>query len=384
MKKIYYFSFLLLLVAGNCGKGSSGDQPFTFIQDYSGERATPQELLLNRLSKSLQSSPRLIIGRIVPECFHMPNDYEEKAIDGIKFFISKEKGVLYYDSDRGPRDMRLYNTVKKTASKEDIKDIRAVGRSPRELRLRKGDFTVDIKEPHLLRNNDKAKPHVQGDAWTPATIEKIKNIQNGQFGAIVFERVGMMPLDWGAYIKQLLSAEKPAFYQLPAPPMCGHPDPFGAYYKKNYHFYHPVVEKVTLPNQLSSPVTAISNLAALVNTVAPNSATLSEERNNGAPPDLQEILHASDSADTAILKAYYDLLKPGGLFIFMSSSNAINRHGGCIFQHQEKYYSPFQDLDDPSMKAVYRSLLKRAGFKDVRFYKDPYFMEDVIFVTAKK
>ena len=383
MKKVHILCFPLFLLLGSCNqrssKGHLAGKGHTYLH-----RTEPKDLLA-KLPTHLQKEPRLIIGRTMPAYLRTPNDYEKVTIAGTTVFIPKSRGTCYVEGDGFTEEVS-----QRIAAYCQKKGITLRGTSctyfeSGQVALRTHDVTVDLED-----GGDKSSdaPHVQKNAWDPATVQQIK--KHGQkFGAIVFERVSTLPLYWDAYLQKLASHKDQHCYKFPDPvryryPMGGNRDLLKAHYDQGYHFYVPMI-KTTLPEAFPNASTAAPPTAypdpTLVTTVLPSVL------NPGKIPTLKDRLDAqapSNTETTNILKAYYDLLAPGGLFVFMSASSGVNRHGGCVFEYKGKRYSPFQDLDDPNMQAVYQSLLARAGFTEIKFKKDLYYTEDVLFIVAKK
>ena len=404
MKKVHILCFPLFLLLGSCNqrssKGHLAEEGHTLARICSQRsskghlagkghtylhRTEPKDLLA-KLPTHLQKEPRLIIGRTMPAYLRTPNDYEKVTIASTTVFIPKSRGTCYVEgdgfTDSIEQGIQAYCKNKGVAYTGWVR-INALESG--QVALRTHDVTVDLED-----GGDKSSdaPHVQKDAWDPATVQQIK--KHGQkFGAIVFERVSTLPLYWDAYLQKLASHKDQHCYKFPDPvryryPMGGNRDLLKAHYDQGYHFYVPVI-KTTLPEALPNASTAAPPTAypdpTLVTTVLPSVL------NPGKIPTLKDRLDAqapSNTETTNILKAYYDLLAPGGLFVFMSASSGVNRHGGCMFEYKGERYSPFQDLDDPNMQAVYQSLLARAGFTEIKFKKDLYYTEDVLFIVAKK
>ena len=385
MKKVHILCFPLFLLLGICSqrssKGHLAEEGHTYLH-----RTEPKDLLA-KLPTHLQKEPRLIIGRTMPAYLRTPNDYEKVTIAGTTVFIPKSRGTCYVEAHRVTdsieQGIQAYCKNKGVACTGWVR-INALESG--QVALRTHDVTVDLED-----GGDKSSdaPHVQKDAWDPATVQQIK--KHGQkFGAIVFERVSTLPLYWDAYLQKLASHKDQHCYKFPDPPakdeysIRSNRDLLKAHYDQGYHFYVPMI-KTTLPEALPNASTAAPPTAypdpTLVTTVLPSVL------NPGKIPTLKDRLDAqapSNTETTNILKAYYDLLAPGGLFVFMSASSGVNRHGGCMFEYKGERYSPFQDLDDPNMQAVYQSLLARAGFTEIKFKKDLYYTEDVLFIVAKK
>jgi hypothetical protein len=237
---------------------------------------------------------------------------------------------------------------------------------------------------------------IQGDAWDPGTISKIKAHDKcqGQVSVITFQRIGVLPLYWGKYLQAFCAQPSNAFYKLPDNQASLVQSSYRGMamqgqgrlleiYSQGLGFYHDL-EKVPL-STLQLPITNQANLA--INPQLVTLTTTQEgffQNENPQIPQLEQLVNSVTPVENTVLKDYYELLAPGGLLIFMSSSSGVNRFGGIIVEYQGKKYTPFQDLDDPHMQAVYRSIFERAGFVDIKFYKDPCFMEDVIVLVAKK
>ena len=371
MKKVHILCFPLFLLLGICSqrssKGHLAEEGHTYLH-----RTEPKDLLA-KLPTHLQKEPRLIIGRTMPAYLRTPNDYEKVTIASATVFIPKSRGTCYFEAHRVTdsieQGIQAYCKNKGVAYTGCVR-INALKSG--QVALRTHDVTVDLEDEWLSSD----VPHVQKDAWDPATVQQIK--EHGQkFGAIVFERVSTLPLYWDAYFQELTSHKDQHFYKFPDPPaknkysIRSNRDLLKAHYDQGYHFYVPMI-KTTLPEAFpnastAAPPTAYPDPTLVTTTVLPS------------VPNPEKI-----PTTTNILKAYYDLLVPGGLFVFMSESSGFNRHGGCVFEYKGKRYSPFQDLDDPNMQAVYQSLLARAGFTEIKFKKDLYYTEDVLFIVAKK
>ena len=252
------------------------------------------------------------------------------------------------------------------------------------INLRDQDITLD--------DNRKENPHICGDAWDINTVQQIKDVYTGKFSAIVFERVGPMPLYWSAYLKKLCERPNNIFYQFPAieqslvqssyTQLSEYRVFLKQVYEQRFGFYHELT-KVKLPTLRSN----IASNSFDINYPTPELVSLVESGESifqEQIPQLETVLGLQAHIENTVLKAYYKLLKPGGIIIFSSSSSGVNRYGGLVVEYQGRKYTPFKDLDDPSMQAVYRSIFERAGFKNIRFYKDPCYMEDVIFLAATK
>lgn len=256
--------------------------------------------------------------------------------------------------------------------------------------LRDQDITMDF--------NQSPKPDVCGDVWDIDTVKKIKDIYTGKFSAIIFERVSIMPLYWSAYLRELCARSDNTFYQLPYPDSAvTHRAYSGAtdnrfilkdIYEQGRGFFHEVKE-VKLPTlnhheSISNSFDTDYPAPELVDLVKSDKALFPEGIKE--LPQLEQVLklELKPFEKNEVLEAYYDLLEPGGIIIFSSSAGVINRHGGLLVGFQERRYTPFKNLDDLHMQAIYRSIFERAGFKDVKFYKDPYYMEQVIVLVATK
>lgn len=257
--------------------------------------------------------------------------------------------------------------------------------------LRDQDLTMDFF-------NQGTNPDIYGDAWDIDTVKKIKDIYTGKFSAIIFERVSIMPLYWSAYLRALCARSDNTFYQLPYPNSAVTHRAYGTatenrfilkqIYDRGRGFFHEVKE-VKLPtlNHYGS----ISNLfdtdypaPELVDLVKSDKALFQVKSERF--PQLETVLklELKPSEKNEVLKAYYDLLEPGGVMIFSSNAGVINRHGGLIVEFEERKYTPFKNLDDLRMQEIYRSIFEREGFKDIKFYKDPYYREQAIVLVAIK
>jgi hypothetical protein len=251
--------------------------------------------------------------------------------------------------------------------------------------LREQDITIDYSKFD--------EPHICGDAWDVNTIQQVKNLYKGKFSAIVFERVSAMPLYWSKYLQSLCARTSNTFYQLPVNEQSLVQSSFmrvkeyreilQQVYEQGFGFYNTLTETKlpTLSSKIASTSSSIARppITELVYMVKSDDIPFQNKI-----PLLKEILTLEPPIENKILKAYYKLLQPGGIIIFSSSSSGLNRYGGVIIEYQKRKYTPFKDLDDPHMQAVYISIFERAGFKDIKFYKDPCFVEDVLLLTATK
>jgi hypothetical protein len=257
--------------------------------------------------------------------------------------------------------------------------------------LRPQDITLDI-EP----GGD-----IQGDAWDPGTISAIKSHDKyqGKFSAIIFERISTLPLYWGKYVQALFGQPSNDVYCFPGDGTIdsvvdqdtyrtnslseGRSYRHEFYSKGLSHFYD--LEKISisalqLPSSYQTNVVVDPQLVTLTST----QESLFEKGGASQILPLEQVITSIAPTENIILKEYYDLLAPGGLLIFSSTSTLVNRYGGIIVEYKEKKYTPFQDLDDPRLQAVYRSIFERAGFVNIQFYKDFCFAEDIILLVAKK
>ncbi len=220
--------------------------------------------------------------------------------------------------------------------------------------LNKNDITVDIK----------GEPHIKGDAFDVKTLDEIENLLQDEkqdyVKAIVFERVSEFPLN-----ENILNKIKTELMYNLNP------------YKNNkelkeYNYYGQSGNRAYLKHLYNRNKNFYPKLKK--SKVNFNNLKLLKSETDKEISDKK-----------VILKRYFKILAPGGLFIFMSASSFINRHGGIVFQDdEENLFSPFKNLDDIHLQKLFRSILKDIGFERISFFKDPYFKEDVLYIKAFK
>lgn len=156
------------------------------------------------------------------------------------------------------------------------------------------------------------------------------------------------------------------------------------FYEEGFGYFRDLqkvrLSALQLPSAYQANLVIDPQLVTLANT----QESLFQKEYDVKYPQLDELIASVEPLENTILQDYYELLASGSLLIFSSTANVVNRFGGIIVEYQGKKYTPFQDLDDPHMQAVYRSIFERAGFVNIQFYKDPYFAEQVILLVAKK
>ena len=87
----------------------------------------------------------------------------------------------------------------------------------------------------------------------------------------------------------------------------------------------------------------------------------------------------------------------GMVFIFSTNAALITsltkqgmdpniRTNNALTDLGDSRYSPFKNLDDSNPKAAYQHIFQTAGFKNIRFHKDPFpdYEDKVIYITAEK
>ena len=237
---------------------------------------------------------------------------------------------------RGKDDEQLWLQVDKRDGRENVW----------RLKVDPNDVTVDLESS--------LSPDVLYNCYDPGVIKKILEKKSGKFRAIIFERVSMLPLYWGEYLRKYLEENGSQF-----------PDPD--------------LVKLTYPDPKlvgTGGIIPMHPLSELIN--------FTYQENN-------------------ILRQYYDLLAPGGKFTFMSSSNVVNQYGIVftvpssqenrdLFKNNkiddsEEYFRIlfFEDgVKDEHLQDVYRSVFERAGFINIKFHTDPSYPQTVIYLTAEK
>ncbi len=239
--------------------------------------------------------------------------------------------------------------------------------------LKENDLTIDL--------NDFAD--IKGNAWDPEIINKIKKTLNGKKAQeIIFERIDIFPLNFDNYIINLL-AKKEKFYVLDYDN-----DAKLKFYENNLRYRTPKkiwyeTIDINFYPSLSAEKINLGDIQYKQN----NETTFIKNLNNEKKEvlDLEDIIERQGKeSENTILQAYYDILAPGGKIIFMSSSSSCYRHGNVVFKYKDKLYSPFKNLDDSNLKDLFKDIFEHAGFENIKFSKDKYYKEDVLYITAYK
>ncbi len=248
----------------------------------------------------------------------------------------------------------------------------AVAKPHDVLKPRNIDVTVDCGK-WIGRQPIIHKEHLQGNAFCNDFVQKILDSYGANyFDTIVCERLSL-PLDWKCYWQNIFQDDTNIFYDATTSPQ-GYPTPCKVEdIRKAY-------QDITNSSTMRDTSDAIGNTVKITTSDPNPSNVFSVE-------SLLNMLQEknTDSAESEILKQYYTLLKPGGTFYYLSASIGFYTSAGGFCIHNNRRYTPFKDgLNDQNMKAVYRSIFERAGFKDIQFHRDPDFPKTILFLTAIK
>lgn len=388
---LWYLCVLLMHTCQYAHRDTEQDDQSDIVSPFSQPltpRVTAKELW-QELPASLQVKPRLIVGHGVPEYIRTRDRYVHKEVEGIPVAIDKTGQLCYIMAEEDSyQKATIQQKINKVCSSSGLKkqrqfaDIHLGMVTPRET-----DLTLTI-------NGEYGEvPHIEGNAWNPNTLQNDKLLQNrGKLGAIIIDRMSAFPLYWGAYFRAFFQ-ERKAVYQLPSPLVREgyyNNDRVARkrYYDQHKRFYYPTTPVLLKDVYPSTSVGSDSDQSpdpGLVIAVLPSRTTLKYDNLwRAIVPKLDQVLQSTEPSSSNIFEHYFQLLTPGGRFIYASYSSRNNRHGGCVFSHNGHYYSLFKDLDDPNMQSVYRSVLERAGFINIQFYKDICYSEDCVTLSAQK
>ncbi|MCP3660285.1 MAG: hypothetical protein GY830_08265 [Bacteroidetes bacterium] len=323
----------------------------------------PTELSWNEdlIPKDIKQLPRLIIGRSQEMIYN--KNYIKLKIDDYHILYSKKDKTIGF-KNRGPmpeNDFEYFSS--KGFVFRQIARIQPYLEKEGCITLKKNDITLDLE----------GAPHIKANAYKFETINEIKDKladeKKESVKAIVFERAGNFPFNI-KHIK-LLNKNTDRFYNLNPYKkdkkleklnyygMSGNRANLKVLYAQNKKFYPKVLRVEDSPEYLFNPMRD--------------------------PIKFADLTFASKVYESNILKSYFNLLAPGGVFIYMSSSYHFNRHGGLVFKDEnDNLFSPFENLDDERMKSFFKNILEEIGFINISFEKDPWFEEDVLFIKAFK